>query len=333
MPLKSRKNTLPETIVINSSRVGSVDMPLNGIVPTIRVRVTGTYSGTDGNLAAEFPYNIFRNLQVKTGKGYIPYSVASKDLRIANYMDKKGKTKFSAASGAFEANFVLDKGELLCFKKDDLPAIVEHPSLPYGSMTLDVVWAQDSDCGTSIAITAATAVIEVEEMPATKEQLQAIYGDKLQNYQAIQVTSQGDVDLTTNTAPRKAFKPTTGGLKRRIILVTSTTGDVRSDSICSKVQLRNTQVGEIEFPVDRVFKTIQNEDVEQYELTTGLTGVASIDCLREITNDPYGMQSWNFDEKLELLLQNDSNGKARIIEENKIVNVAAFAASIAGIAK
>lgn len=333
MTLKSRKNTLPETIVINSSRVGSVDMPLNGIVPTVRVRVTGTYSGVDGNLAAEFPFNIFRNLQVKTGKGYIPYSVASKDLRIANYMDKKGKVKFSATGGAFEANFVLDKGELLCFKADDLPKPIDHPVLPYGSLTLDVVWAQDADIGSANTITAATAVVEVEEMPATQADLVAIYGEGLKNYQAIQVTSQGDVDLTTNTAPRKAFKPTTGGLKRRIILVTSTTGDVRSDSICSKVQLRNTQVGEIEFPVDRVFKSIQNEDVEQYELPALLTGVASIDCLREITNDPYGMQSWNYDEKLEFLLQNDSNGKARIIEENKIVNIAAFAASIAGISK
>lgn len=326
--LNSRKVTLADTIVINSSRTGSVDIPLNGINHAMRVRVTGTYSGADNDLAAEFPFNIFRNLTVETSKGYIPYSLSSKDIRIMNYLDKKGKVRTSAASGAFEMNLVLDRGELLALKAADMPT-TNHPSLPFGAMTLKVVWAQDADCGTNIALTAATATIEIEETPATKEELQAIYGQNLERWQAIQVAVQGDSDVAITTAPRKVFKPTTGGLKRRIVLVTSNASDVRNDAIVQKFQLKNTQVGQVELPIDRIFKTAQAEDLEQYELATGLTGVVSIDILREITNDRYGMRSYNFDEKLELHTQNDATGKVRIIEENKIVNVTAFEAAAA----
>lgn len=300
-----------------------------GIINQIRNRVTGTYTGTDGNLSAEAPFNIFSNISVKTAKGQTAYSLASKDLRIANYLDKSGRVTTSIGSGAFEVNFILDSGELLAFSQDKLPSEVNHPALPFGGLTLSVNWATDLEFGsTDIAITAGTAEIELEETLATIEELQSVYGEKLELYQFPQLTTQGDVDITANSSPLKALKPTTGGLKKRIIVIASNSSGVRSNTVVTKVQLKNSAVGEQETPIDRTFLTIQNDDKEQYDLSTALTGVASIDIGAEITNDEIGMRSYLFDEKLELHTQNGANGKLRIIEENKIVNVSAFEASL-----
>ena len=149
----SRKNTLPTSIVLNSARSGNVDLPMGQVINQVRIAVKGTYTGTDGNLSPEFPFNIMRLLTVKTGKGASPYAIPSKDLRILNYEDKSGKTVMSAASGVFTAYFTLDRGELLALNGADMPSVLDHPNLPYGSLNLAITWAQDADCGTSIVIT------------------------------------------------------------------------------------------------------------------------------------------------------------------------------------
>ena len=323
--MESRKRTLAQSLTFSSTRESSQDLPMVGIINQMRVRVTGTYSGTSGNLSTEAPFNIFSNIAVKTSKGQTAYSLASKDLRIVNYLDKSGRVTTSIGSGAFEMNFILDRGELLAFSEDKLPSEVNHPALPFGGLTMSVNWATDAQFGsTNIVITAGTAQIELEETLATPEELQSIYGEKLELYQFPQLITQGNVDITSNSSPQKALKPTTGGLKKRIIIVVSNTADVRHNAVVTNVQLKNSAVGEQETPIDRNFLTMQNDDKEQYNLSTALTGVASLDILTEITNDDVGLRSYLFDEKLELHTENKYNGKLRIIEENKIINVSAF---------
>jgi len=327
--MESRKNTLAEEIILNSSRKGSVSIPLNGIINQIRLKIKGTYTGTDANLDAEAPYNILRSLVLSTSKGHTAYALASKDMRIVNYLDKKGRVKTSMNAGNYQMNIILDRGELLGFTKDSLPSKLDNEVLPYGGLTLEVTWATDLDLGTTdIVLVTGTIEIELEETPATQEELQALYGDELERYQFPQLTVQGDVDLTVNTAVKKALLPATGGLKKRIIMVTSTGADVRSDVVVSDIQLKNKQVGEEQLPVDRNFESMNNEDKEQYDLSTALTGVASIDIPREITNDRFGWRSWNFDEKLQLHTLNLLAGKLRIIEESKIVNIPKFEEAI-----
>jgi hypothetical protein len=328
--MESRKITLASGLTFSSTRSSSLDLPMNGIINKIRARVTGTYTGTDGNLSAEAPYNIFSNIAVKTSKGQTAYSLASKDLRIANYLDKKGQVVSSIGSGAYEMNFILDRGELLAYSQDKLPSNVDHPALPFGGLTLAVTWATDLQFGaTDIVITAGSASIELEETLATISELQAIYGERLERYQFPQLITQGDVGITSNSAPLKVLKPVTGGLKKRIIIVASNSSSVRNNTVVTKIQLKNSALGEQETPIDRTFLSMQNEDKEQYDLGTALVGVASIDILSEITNDNIGMRSYRFDEKLELHTQNSATGFVRIIEENKIVNVSAFEQAIA----
>lgn len=323
--MESRKRTLAQTLVFSATRESSQDLPMVGIINQMRVRTTGTYTGTDGNLNAEAPFNIFSNITVQTSKGQVAYSLASKDLRIVNYLDKSGRVTTSIGSGAYEMNFILDRGELLAFSDDKLPKEISHPALPFGGLTMSVNWATDLQFGsTDIVITAGTAEIELEETLASKEELQSIYGEKLELYQFPQLITQGNVDITSNSSPLKALKPTTGTLKKRIILVVSNSSDVRNNTVVTKIQLKNSAVGEQETPIDRKFLTMQNDDKEQYDLSTALTGVASIDILTEITNDNVGLRSYLFDEKLELHTENSANGFLRIIEENKIINVSAF---------
>lgn len=333
--MESRRVTLPQPLTFSATRVSSTDIPMNGIINKIRLRATGTYTGTDGNLSVEAPYNIFSNVTLKVTKGQVAYSIASKDLRIANYLDKKGQVVSSIGSGAYEMNFSLDRGELLAFTKDALPPVLDHPALPFGGLTLSVNWAQDAEFGdTDIVLVSGSVSIEVEETLATIPELQAIYGLKLERYQFPQLITQGDVDLTSNTAPLKILKPTTGGLKKRIIVVVSNSSSVRSNTVVTKVQLKNKATGEQETPIDRTFLAMQNEDKEQYDLATALTGVASIDILSEITNNNVGLRSYLFDEKLELHTQNSATGFLRTIEENKIVNIAEIEkAIIAGIVR
>lgn len=327
--LESRKRTLAQSLTFSATRESSQELPLVAIINQMRLRITGTYTGTDGNLSAEAPFNIFSNIAVKTAKGQVAYSLASKDLRIANYLDKSGRVVTSIGSGAYEANFILDRGELLAFSEDNLPKPVDHPALPFGGLTLSVNWATDAQFGsTDIVITAGTAEVELEETLASKEELQAIYGEKLERYRFPQLITQGNVDITSNSSPQKVLKPTTGGIKKRIIVVASNTSDVRNNSIVTQVQLKNSSIGQQETPIDRTFLTMQNDDKEQYDLSSVLTGVASIDVLTEITNDRIGMRSYLFDEKLELHTKNGANGKLRIIEENQIVNVSAFEQAI-----
>lgn len=328
--MESRKITLASSLTFSSTRSSSVDLPMNGIINKVRARVTGTYTGTDGNLSTEAPYNIFSNIAVKTSKGQTAYSLASKDLRIANYLDKKGQVVSSIGSGAFEMNFILDRGELLAYSQDKLPVNVDHPALPFGGLTLSVNWATDLQFGaTDIVITAGSASIELEETLATIQELQAIYGERLERYQFPQLITQGDVGITSNSAPLKVLKPVTGGLKKRIIIVASNSSSARNNTVVTKIQLKNSSLGEQETPIDRTFLSMQNEDKEQYDLATALVGVASIDILSEITNDNIGMRSYRFDEKLELHTQNSATGFVRIIEENKIVNVSAFEQALA----
>lgn len=327
--MESRKNTLAEQMSFSATRASSLDLPMNGIINKIRARVTGTYAGTDGNLSAEAPYNIFSNIAVITSKGTTAYSLASKDLRIANYLDKKGQVVSSIGSGVYEMNFILDRGELLAYSQDKLPK-TNHPALPFGGLTLSVNWATDLQFGaTDIVITAGTVSIELEETLATLSELQAIYGEELERYQFPQLVTQGDVGISSNSSPLKVLKPVTGGLKKRIIVVASNSSSVRNNTVVTKVQLKNSSLGQQETPIDRTFLSMQNEDKEQYDLATALVGVASIDILSEITNDNVGMRSYLFDEKLELHTQNSATGFVRIIEENKIVNVSAFEQALA----
>ena len=323
--MESRKRTLPQSLTFSATRESSIDLPMVSIINQARVRVTGTYTGTDANLSAEAPFNIFSNVTIKTSKGQVAYSLASKDLRIVNYLDKSGRVTTSIGSGAYEVSFIFDKGELLAFSEDKLPSEVNHPALPFGGLTMSCNWATDLQFGaTDIVITAGTAKIEIEETLATSEELQSIYGEKLELYQFPQLTTQGNVDIVSNSAPQKILKPTTGGLKKRIIVVASNISDVRNNTVVTKVQLKNSAIGEQETPIDREFLQMQNEDKEQYDLSAVLTGVVSIDILSEITNDNVGLRSYLFDEKLELHTENGANGKLRIIEENKLVNVSAF---------
>ena len=323
--MESRRRTLAQALTFSGTRESSQDIPLVAIINQIRLRVTGTYAGTDANLNAEAPFNIFSNIALKTSKGQTAYSLASKDLRIANYLDKKGRVTTSIGNGAYEVNLILDKGELLAFAEDNLPKPTSHPALPFGGLTISTAWATDGQFGnTDIAITSGVAEIEIEETLASKEELQTIYGEALELYQFPQLITQGNVDITANSSPQKALKPTTGGIKKRIIVVTSNPSDTRSNSIVSQIQLKNSSIGQQETPIDRKFLTMQNEDREQYDLSSVLTGVVSIDIPSEITNDNIGMRSYLFDEKLELHTENHISGKLRIIEENKIVNVSAF---------
>lgn len=323
--MESRKRTLPKSLTFSATRESSMDLPMVSIINQARARVTGTYTGTDGNLSAEAPFNIWSNVTIGTSKGQVAYSIASKDLRIVNYLDKSGRVTTSIGSGAYEVNFIFDKGELLAFSEDKLPDKVNHPALPFGGLTMSVRWATDAQFGdTDIVLVSGTAKIEIEETLATSEELQSIYGQELELYQFPQLVTQGNVDITSNSAPQKALKPTTGGLKKRIIVVASNTSDVRNDAVVTKVQLKNSAIGEQETPIDREFLQMQNEDKEQYDLSSVLTGVVSIDVLSEITNDNIGLRSYLYDEKLELHTENASNGLLRIIEENKIVNVSAF---------
>lgn len=325
--MNSRKVTLPNLLVMNASRSNQIDLPMNAIINTIRARVTGTYTGSDGNLNAEFPYNIFRNITVKTGSGSTPYSIASVDLRIMNYLDKAGKVTFSAASGSFEANFILDRGELLALLQTSLPPTLNHPSLPFGSLSLSVDWAQDVDCGTSIAITAAQAEIELEQTPVSVTELQAIYGTQLERYQLVDVYTKGNVPLSTNTKPAQAIVLDVGNLKKRSIVVTSDTSTipVRSSAIVTEVQLQDQKTGYERIPIDRTFKTMQNDDAEEYNLSTILAGVAAIDYPQEITNDPNGFPSWRLgNTDLTIWTQDAAAGNLRVIEEQRVVNVNAF---------
>src|SRR5579864_3949882 len=316
--MQSRKVTLANNMVLNSSRSNSIDLPMDSIINQIRIRVTGTYSGMDGNLTAEFPFNIFRTITVKSGKGAFPYSIASKDIRILNYLDKAGKVTSSATGGNFEMNLILDRGELLALKQNQIPDVIDHPSIPFNSLTLAVIWAQDADIGSSNAITAATAEVEVEQTPITIPELQAIYGEKLERYQLIEVYTKGDVVINTNTKPSQAIILDVGRLKKRTITVTSDSSSppVRSSTIVTELQLNNQKTGYERTPIDRTFKTIQNEDAEQYNLATILAGVASIDYPQEINNDPYGFPSWRLGDKdFSIYTQNASNGNIRVIEE------------------
>ena len=324
---QSRKVTLPNNLVLNSSRSNQIDLPMDSTINQIRIRVTGTYTGVDGNLNAEFPFNIFRNITVKTGKGAFPYSIASKDIRIMNYLDKAGKVTMSASGGSFEANLILDRGELLALKQNELPDVLDHPSLPFNSLSLSVVWAQDVDIGSSNTLSAATGEVEVEQTPMTVTELQAIYGDKLERYQLIEVYTKGDTAITANSKPSQSIILDVGRLKKRTIAVTSDTSatPVRSSTIVTELQLNNQKVGYERTPIDRTFKTMQNEDAEQYNLTTILAGVASIDYPQEINNDPYGFPSWRLGDKdFSIYTQNASNGNIRVIEEQRIVNINAF---------
>jgi hypothetical protein len=321
----SRKNTLAQTIVLNSSRSGNVDLPMGQIINQIRVRVTGTYGGIDGTLASEFPYNIFRLLTVKTTKGSSPYAIPSKDLRIMNYEDKAGKTTFSAAGGVFVANFVLDRGELMALKDADMPHPIDHPALPFGGLSLIVSWAQDADITTGAnTITAATAEIEVEQTPMTILELQHLYGDKLERYQMPEVYTKGDVAIVANTKPTSALVLDVGKLKKRTIIVTSDNLLVRSSSIATEVQLVNAKTGYEKNPIDRTFLTIQNEDVEGYNLSAALAGVATIDYAEEIANNPWGFPSWRLGDKDLSIFTLNGNGNLRVIEDGKVVNPTAF---------
>lgn len=325
--MQSRKVTLANPLVLNSGRSNSVDLPMGAIINQIRIRVLGTYTGLDANLNTEFPYNIFRLIDLKASNGSHPYSIPSKDLRIMNYLDKSGKVTFSASGGNYEANFVLDRGELLALRQGELPSVIDHPSLPYGSLSLALTWAQDADCGTSIILATGTAEIEVEQTPVTKEDLQTIYGDKLERYQMPEIYVKGDTAITSNSKPSQAIILDVGKLKKRTINVLSdaTASVVRSSAIATQLQLNNQKQGWERTPIDRTFKTIQNEDAEQYNLTTILAGVASIDYSEEIANNPHGFPSWQLGDKdLSIFTTNSANGNIRVIEESKIVNVSAF---------
>lgn len=323
--MQSRKVTLPNNMVLNSSRSNQIDLPMDSIINQVRIRVTGTYTGLDTNLNAEFPFNIFRNITVKTGKGAYPYSIPSKDLRIMNYLDKAGKVTNSAASGAFEANLILDRGELLALKQNQLPEVSNHPSVPFNSLSLSVVWAQDTDCGTSIAITAATAEVEVEQTPVSIAELVAIYGDTLERYQLPEVYVKGDIVINTNTKPSQAIILDVGRLKKRTIVVTSDSSVVRNSTIVTQLQLNNQKTGYERTPMDRTFKTVQNNDAEEYNLSTILAGVAAIEYTTEINNDPFGFPSWRLGDKdFSIYTQNASNGNIRVIEEQRILNITEF---------
>jgi hypothetical protein len=323
--MQSRKVTLPNNMVLNSSRSNQIDLPMDSIINQVRIRVIGTYTGMDANLAAEFPYNIFRNITVKTGKGAYPYSIASKDLRIMNYLDKAGKVTSSASGGNFEMNLILDRGELLALKQNQMPDNPNHPSLPFNSLSLSAVWAQDADCGTSIAITAATAEVEVEQTPVSIAELQAIYGASLERYQLPEVYTKGDIVINTNTKPSQSIILDVGRLKKRTIAVTSDSSVVRNSTIVTEVQLNNQKTGYERTPIDRTFKTMQNNDAEEYNLGTILAGVAAIDYPTEISNDPYGLPSWRLGDKdFSIYTQNASNGNIRVIEEQRIVNITEF---------
>jgi hypothetical protein len=328
--MQSRKVTLASTIVMDASRQGSQSLPMDSIINQIRIRVAGTYSGIDGTLAAEFPFNIFRAVVVKTSKGAYPYSLSSKDLRIMNYLDKSGKVTMSASGGAFEANIILDRGELLSLLQNNLPdsKLIDHPSLPFGGLTLALTWAQDADITTGAnALTAATATIILEQTPVTVTELQAIYGTGLERYQMPQIYVKGDSPIVVNTKPSQAIILDVGALKKRTIVVTSDTAapPVRSSAIATQLQLYNGRTGWERTPIDRPYKDVQNEDAEQYNLGTILAGVASIDYPDEINNDPYGFPSWRLGDKdLQIYTQDALAGNIRVIENDRIVNVNAF---------
>src|SRR6185312_6857063 len=272
----SRRNLLSDKIVFGASRQGSVTLPLNGLINKARLRITGTYSGIDGTLAAEFPQNILRSIIVKTTTGgNNAYAIPSKDLRIMNYLDKAGKVVQSASGGNFEMNLVLDRGELLAIKDSDLPkdakgnSLVNHPVLPMGGLTLAVIFANDSDITTGAnTILTATIEIELEETPITVAELQRIYGLGLERYQFPQVFVIGDVAVTLNSAPTKSIVPSTGNLKKRIIVVTSdgATPPARTNATVTELLLKNKQTGQEPIPIDRTFATMQNEDKEEYNL-------------------------------------------------------------------
>lgn len=327
--MNSKKTQLATTVVMDASRSGSVDLPMDSIINQVRIHVVGTYTGSDGNLNAEFPYNIFRLIDMKTSKGQHPYSLASVDLRILNYEDKAGKVTFSAASGSYEANFILDKGELLSLLQNNLPPAtsINHPALPFGGLTLNFTWAQDVDCGTSIALTTGTVTIVLEQTPITIPALQAIYGVDLARYQCPEVYTKGNSALVTNTKPAQAIILDVGSLKKRTIVVTSDTSavPVRSSAIVTELQLHDGKSGDETTPIDRLFKDVQNEDAEAYNLTTILAGVAAISYPDEITNDPFGFPSWRLGDKdLAIWTLNAANGNIRVIEVSAIVNVPAF---------
>ncbi|GEM_PF-6795716 len=329
--MQSKKETLAKQIVLDASRSGSLDFPMDAIINQARLRVVGTYSGADNKLVAEFPQNIFRLIDLKTSKGQHPYSLASVDMRIMNYLDKAGKVTMTAASGSFEANFILDRGELLSLLQNNLPpaTTINHPALPFGGLTLALTWAQDIDISTdgSCAITAATCTIVLEKTPITIAALQAIYGQGLERYQMPEVYVKGNAPLVTNTKPSEGIILDVGSLKKRTICVTSDTSTVpvRSSAIVTELQLHDGKSGDETTPIDRTFKDGQNEDAEEYNLSTILAGVLSIDYPTEITNDPFGFPSWRLGDKdLAIWTQNASNGNIRVIEESRIVNIPAF---------
>lgn len=323
----SRKVTLAQKIKFDSTRQDSVDLPMTSIINQIRCKATGTYDGADIKLAVEFPFNILRNLQVATSKGLYPYALPSVDVRIMNFQDKSGNVTMTASGGKFEANFILDRGELLALTQDKLPKPLDHPALPFNGLTLEATWAEDADISTdgSNHITAGTVEIELEQTPTEIAQLQVLYGKGLERYQMPEVFVKGDSEITINTKPTQAIVLDTGKLKKRTIIVTSDASLVRDSTIVSELQLKNEKLGEESTPLDRTFTTIQNEDREQFKLPSILAGVATIDYPEEITNDQYGLQSWNLGDKdLSLFTENPKNGNIRVIEEQKVVNVTAF---------
>lgn len=327
--MNSKKTTLAKQIVMDSSRSGSIDFPMDSIINQVRLRVVGTYTGLDANLNAEFPYNIFRLIDLKTSKGQHPYSLASVDLRIMNYLDKSARVTFSASGGNYEANFILDRGELLSLLQNNLPpaSIINHPALPFGGLTLALTWAQDVDCGTSIALTTGTCTIVLEQTPITIGALQAIYGQGLERYQLPEVYTKGNANLVTNTKPAEAIILDVGALKKRTIVVTSDTSTVpvRSSAIVTELQIHDGKSGDETTPIDRPFKDVQNEDAEAYNFGTILAGVATISYPDEITNDPFGFPSWRLGDKdLAVWTQNAANGNIRVIEESRIINIPAF---------
>ena len=161
----------------------------------------------------------------------------------------------------------------------------------------------------------------------TIAELQHVYGDKLERYQMPEVYTKGDVTITTNTKPSNALTLDIGKLKKRTVIVTSDTSTppLRSSTIVSEVQLHNDKTGYEKTPIDRTFTTIQNEDVEGYNLSTVLAGVAAIDYAEEIANNPWGFPSWRLGDKdLAIYTQQAGNGNLRVIEDGKVVNTTAF---------
>lgn len=320
--MRAQVITHNEKISFSPGKEGKTKLPVDLTYGEIKVFVQGTYTLGTGTLHSDFPKNIFRSMRLKRNSDDGIYSGKSKDVRISNYFDQIGIEYFSAAAGKFEALFKLNKALLLA-DPNVLPEHHDHPFKGITQLDFEATAGDDTDAfsvdnGSSLDSIEATLIYE--RMTTSKEEIQSIFGSRLERYALPKVTAKetGTKDVGTELA--EIANIGSANLHKRAFVVTlnSATG-VEADDRIEKYQVKQTLPEDKEL-ITTPFKAARADDKVYYGLSTLLTGVVAVDYDAEVTLDGKGLLVQPKEEALKLLAKVDNSAKFRYISEEYLVN-------------